>query len=390
MFRIFAKTRDLMKRMDTEKRQEVVIYGILWGIVFLLVPAVMLLQGRSNDPSFQLKELFRIWLGILPFFLLFLFHDLLAAPLWVEKGKVGVYVAVTAGLLLVFGGYVWAGRSPGPMPPDGPPFPEQTDRDRPPLDRGEEGSMPLPPDGGRHPRGSMPMTPEVMKFVMGLLVLGVNLGVKYYVKSLRSERMMAQMKAENLERQLETLRYQINPHFFMNTLNNIHALVDIDPEQAKTSIEEFSKMMRFILYEGDRPTIPLSKELEFLRHYVALMKMRYADSVRIDLSLPEEDSGAEVPPLVLASFVENAFKHGISYEKPSFVRLAVSLEDGKIAFKCVNSRQGEEQVRSHGVGLANVRGRLDLLYGDRYTLHIDQNAEVYDILLLLPTEAARA
>ena len=378
-----------MKRMDTEKRQEVVIYGILWGIVFLLVPAVMLLQGRSNDPSFQLKELFRIWLGILPFFLLFLFHDLLAAPLWVEKGKVGVYVAVTAGLLLVFGGYVWAGRSPGPMPPDGPPFPEQTDRDRPPLDRGEEGSMPLPPDGGRHPRGSMPMTPEVMKFVMGLLVLGVNLGVKYYVKSLRSERMMAQMKAENLERQLETLRYQINPHFFMNTLNNIHALVDIDPEQAKTSIEEFSKMMRFILYEGDRPTIPLSKELEFLRHYVALMKMRYADSVRIDLSLPEEDSGAEVPPLVLASFVENAFKHGISYEKPSFVRLAVSLEGGKIAFKCVNSRQGEEQVRSHGVGLANVRGRLDLLYGDRYTLHIDQNAEVYDILLLLPTEAAR-
>lgn len=381
---------DQMKRMDAEKKQEVVIYGILWGIVFLLVPGVMLLQGHSGDQGFRLKEVFRIWLGILPFFLLFLFHDLLAAPLWVEKGKVGVYVAVTAGLLLVFGGYVWAGRSPGPMPPDGPPFPEQTDRDRPPLDRGEEGSMPLPPDGGRHPRGSMPMTPEVMKFVMGLLVLGVNLGVKYYVKSLRSERMMAQMKAENLERQLETLRYQINPHFFMNTLNNIHALVDIDPEQAKTSIEEFSKMMRFILYEGDRPTIPLSKELEFLRHYVALMKMRYADSVRIDLSLPEEDSGAEVPPLVLASFVENAFKHGISYEKPSFVRVSVSLEDGKIAFKCVNSRQGEEQVRSHGVGLANVRGRLDLLYGDRYTLHIDQNAEVYDILLLLPTEAARA
>ena len=377
--------------MDAEKKQEVVIYGILWGIVFLLVPIVMFLQGRSNDPSFQLKELFRIWLGILPFFLLFLFHDLLAAPLWVEKGKVGVYVAVTAGLLLVFGGGVWADRrTPGPGPLGVPPSWERMERDRPPLDRGEEGSMPLPPDGGRHPRGSMPMTPEVMKFVMGLLVLGVNLGVKYYVKSLRSERMMAQMKAENLERQLETLRYQINPHFFMNTLNNIHALVDIDPEQAKTSIEEFSKMMRFILYEGDRPTIPLSKELEFLRHYVALMKMRYADTVRIDLSLPEEDSGAEVPPLVLASFVENAFKHGMSYEKPSFVRLAVSLEGGKIAFKCVNSRQGEEQVRSHGVGLANVRGRLDLLYGDRYTLHIDQNAEVYDILLLLPTEAARA
>ena len=375
-----------MKRMDTEKKQEVVIYGILWGIVFLLVPAVMLLQGRSDDSVFQLREVFRIWLGILPFFLLFLVHDLLVAPLWVEKGKTGTYAAVTAVLLFVFGGYIWASRrTPGPGPMDVPPLSEHMDRQRPPMEHGDEGMMPPPPDGGRHPQGgSMPMTPEVMKFMMGLLLLGANLGVKYYVKSFRNERMMAQMKAENLERQLETLRYQINPHFFMNTLNNIHALVDIDPEQAKTSIEEFSKLMRFILYEGDRQTIPLSRELEFLRHYEALMRMRYADSVRIEFSLPESGEGAEVPPLVLGSFVENAFKHGISYEKPSFVQVSISLEDGRIAFRCVNSRQGEEQVRNHGVGLANVRGRLDILYGDRYTLHIDQKADVYDILLLLP------
>lgn len=376
--------------MDTEKKQEVVIYGILWGIVFLLAPAVIVLQGLSNDPNFQMKEIFRIWRGILPFFLLFLAHDLLVAPLWVEKGKAGAYAAVATVLLLVFGSYLWTTRrGPGPVPPDSPTFMDRQERDRSPMVREDDGKLP-PPDGGRHPRGSMPMTPEVMKFMMGLLLLGANLGVKYYVKSLRNERMVAQMKAENLERQLETLRYQINPHFFMNTLNNIHALVDIDPEQAKASIEEFSKLMRFLLYEGDRPTIPLTTELEFLRHYISLMKIRYADSVRIDLSLPEAAPGAEVPPLVFASFVENAFKHGISYERPSFIRVAVTLEDGKIAFKCVNSRQGEEQVRSHGVGLANVRGRLDLLYGDRYTLHIDQNAEVYDILLLLPTEAARA
>ena len=364
-----------MIRMDSEKKQEVVIYGILWAVVFLLVPAAMLLHGHSAGHSFRLADGLRIWLDILPFFLLFLLHNLLAAPLWVEKGKVGAYITVTAVLLFLFGGYVWTSRrEPEPRHREGPPPVERKEGQRPPMG----------------PGGDLPMTPEVMKFLLGLLMLGVNLGVKYYLKSLRTERRMQELKAENLERQMEALRYQINPHFFMNTLNNIPALVDIDPEQAKTSIEEFSKLMRFILYEGDRPTIPLSKELEFLRHYVSLMKMRYADSVRIDLSLPEADSGAEVPPLVLASFVENAFKHGISYEKPSFVRVSVSLEDGKIAFKCVNSRQGEEQVRSHGVGLSNVRGRLDLLYGDGYTLYIDQNAEVYDILLLLPMEAARA
>lgn len=377
MFRIFAKNNDLMRRIDTEKKQELVIYGILWGFVFLLVPAVIILQGLSNEPSFQLKELFRIWLRILPFFLLFLVHGLLVAPLLLEKKKVGLYVAVLVVLLFLFGGYVWTSRL---VPPERPLS----------IERPDEGRMSPPPGGERRPSGRMPLTPELMRFMMGLLMLGVNLGVKFFLKALRSERLVQQMKAENLEHQLETLRYQINPHFFMNTLNNIHALVDIDPEQAKSSIEEFSKLMRFLLYEGDRPTIPLTTELEFLRHYIALMKIRYADSVHIDLSLPEETPGAEVPPLVFASFVENAFKHGISYERPSFIRVAVTLEDGKIAFKCVNSRQGEEQVRSHGVGLANVRGRLDLLYGDRYTLHIDQGSEWYDILLLLPMEAARA
>ena len=353
--------------MDQEKKQELLIYGVLWGIVFLLVPAVTLLMGFNQGVAVRFADVCRLWLGILPFFLLFLLHDLLAAPLWVEKGKVWAYV-------------VWAGRR-GPMRPGEPQFremppPEWTGGERPP--RAE-----VPPLRD----GRMPMTPEVMKFLLGVLLLGVNLGVRYYLKALWSERKMQALKAENLDRQLETLRYQINPHFFMNTLNNIHALVDIDPEKAKESIEEFSKLMRHVLYEGDKPTIPLPDELDFLRHYTALMRMRYADTVRIDLTLPERADGAEIPPLVLASFVENAFKHGISYEKPSFVRVSVSVEAGRIVFRCVNSRQGAEQVRSHGIGLSNVRGRLDLLYGDRYTLHIDQNEEVYDVLLLLPAVA---
>ena len=358
MFRIFVIA---MKQVDTEKKQEIVFYGILWGIVFLLVPVIMLFHGLSGGTAFHFPDVLRIWLGILPFFLLFLVHDSLAAPLWVEKGKVGAYAAATLALLLLFGTYVWMTRR---IPP------EVFGENRPPRD------------------GGMPMAPETMKFLLGLLLLGVNLGVKYYLKSLRTERKMQALKAENLERQLETLRYQINPHFFMNTLNNIHALVDIDPEQAKVSIEEFSKLMRHILYEGDHPTIPLSKELEFLRNYVSLMKMRHTDAVSIEWDLPDDVSGAEIPPLVLASFVENAFKHGVSYEKPSFIRIAVSLEDGKIAFLCANSCPKRDGPRERGVGLANVRGRLDLLYGDRYTLRVDPGDEIYEVFLLLPAEAA--
>ncbi len=342
-----------MRRFFAEKMQEVVIYGILWLVVLALVPTAMYFQGHSTGLEFSVGDVLHVWLGILPFFVLFLLHDLLAAPLWVEKGRPWAYLGVFLGLMVLFGAYVWMSR----RVPGGP-----------------------PPPGGK----GLPMTPEVMKVIMGLLMLGVNLGVKYYLKSARGERRMQELQAENLSRQLETLRYQINPHFFMNTLNNIHALVDIDPEQAKASIEEFSKMMRHVLYESDHPTIPLAKEMDFLRHYVSLMKLRYADTVRVDLSLPENDDGAEIPPLVLASFVENAFKHGISYEKPSFVRVAVSVEGGKIVFRCANSRQDAAETEQHGVGLANVRGRLDLLYGDRYTLSIDTSGDVYDIVLLLP------
>ena len=339
--------------MFAEKKQEVVIYGILWLCILVLVPVTMFFQGHSTGLEFQFGDVLRIWLGIIPFFVLFILHDLLVAPLLVEKGMTLVYLGMLLVLMTLFGTYVWMFR----RVPGGP-----------------------PPPGGK----GLPLTPEVMKVVMGLLMLGVNLGAKYYLKSVRSERRMQELKAENLRNQLESLRYQINPHFFMNTLNNIHALVDIDPEKAKESIEEFSKMMRFVLYEGNRTTIPLAKEVDFLRHYVALMRMRYAETVRIELTLPEGDVSGEVPPLVFASFVENAFMHGVSYEYVSFVQMSVALQDGKIVFRSANSLHGDGQAEGMGIGLQNVRRRLDLLYGNRYTLNIDKNDATYDVVLALP------
>lgn len=369
-----------MKKLEQERKQELIIYGILWSAIFLIVPVAMLFRSISEAFPFRFKMVLGYWMGILPYFILFVLHSLLAAPLLVEKRKNGAYVCVFAVLAVLFGLYIWISRKePGPMDRQGPPPMEMRED---PAMRRPEGLQPRPDGPPKDNR--LPLAPEAMKFMLGLLLMGVNLGVKFYLKSARGERKMQELRAENLERQLETLRYQINPHFFMNTLNNIHALVDIDSEKAKTSIEELSKLMRFILYEGDRQTIPLSEELEFLRHYIALMKIRYADSVNIDMSFPEETPGAEIPPMVLASFVENAFKHGISYENPSFVRVAVTLSEGQIAFRCVNSRLSEEQARDHGVGLSNVMGRLDLLYGKSYTLQIDQDNEVYDVSLLLP------
>lgn len=196
---------------------------------------------------------------------------------------------------------------------------------------------------------------------------------------------MKELEAENIRQQLESLRYQINPHFLMNTLNNIHALVDLDPEKAKESIEVFSKMMRVLLYEGNAPTIPLAKELDFIEHFISLMRLRYPeDAVRIEASFPEACPDAAVPPLAMASFVENAFKHGISYEAPSFVRLSLEMTQRRILFSCANSLHPARQKEQHGLGMENIRKRLDLLYDSDYALHIDEQPDIYRVLLDIP------
>ena len=224
--------------------------------------------------------------------------------------------------------------------------------------------------------------------VLGVMLFAANLGIKYQFQASRNALRVKELERENLQQRLDTLRYQINPHFFMNTLNNIHALVDIDPDKAKDCIVELSKMMRHILYDSGAPTIPLSQEIDFLQHYVSLMRLRYPEGVSISLDLPENDNGAQAPPLVFASFVENAFKHGVSYASASFVRISLDVDGDEILFRCANSRQAAQPPsETSGLGQENVRHRLDLLYGDRYTLHIDQSDGAYEVLLILPARA---
>jgi LytS/YehU family sensor histidine kinase len=290
---------------------------------------------------------------LIPFLLLVLIHHFLLAPL--IRKKLSLYIGLTLTLLVLFGIWVVSFGNP----PQGPP----------------------PPDM----RG--PIKPEWMQVAMGILLVGVDLGVYFYIDSRRKERRMKELEAENAKQRLESLRYQINPHFLMNTLNNIHALVDIDPEKAKESIEEFSKMMRILLYEGDAPTIPLESELVFIEHFISLMRLRYPeDALRIETVFPEDRGWVVVPPLVMASFVENAFKHGVSYSEESFIRVEVELRDGQTVFHCTNSSHPAEGDNRHGIGLENLKKRLALLYGNAYSLSIDEDGGRYDVLLSVPSQ----
>ena len=215
-------------------------------------------------------------------------------------------------------------------------------------------------------------------------MLGMNLGIKYYFKNRDDKKKLIRLEKENLEQQLEYLKYQINPHFFMNTLNNIHALVDIDAEKAKSTILELSKMMRFVLYEGDKKGVPLTREFDFIRNYVTLMRLRYTDKVKITVDLPTQAPDRQIPPLMLITFIENAFKHGISYQHESFIDVKVGIEGTKLRFTCRNSKADKPNQEKGGVGLTNVKQRLNLLYDNNFTLNIQDEPDIYNVELLIP------
>ncbi|MCR5325998.1 MAG: histidine kinase [Bacteroidales bacterium] len=364
-----------MKMLRREEERENRIYIIIWITVFFLLALRVVMECIvRKEGGVDFGAILGSWLRAVPYLLLFAFHNYLIAPLLIYKKQVWGYIALTVLLFGAFVAYVFLLRDnpgPGMAPPEPAPW--------------EDGFMPHMPDG----RAWRPLSPEMLNCLLGLMLVAANLGAKFYFHGEYEKMELARLEKENLSHQLESLRYQINPHFFMNTLNNIHALVDIDPEKAKESIVELSKLMRHVLYDSNRATIPLGQDLEFLDNYVALMRMRFGDNLQIEYSRPPEDNGAEVPPLAFASFVENAFKHGLSYEKESFVRISVAVESGKVLFNCVNSQSGRPRASEKGVGLENSRHRFELLYGDAFVLHMENKPDTYSVLLVIPAKPTR-
>ena len=386
-----------------QSKQENLIYLAVWGLLFA-APLLSFYVRTMSDTNlvFDWAEVFVVWRKFAVYLLLFLVHNFFLAPLLVHQRKRMVYFAMVGALLVAFTAYQCSHRPDGNRFHQVPP-PHQMERPEAPDHRMERPDAPEPWDRMDAPEppqahygpmrqhefrhdGPPPIVGErdIMAVLVLILMLGANLGIKSYFRSRDDRKRLAELERQNLEQQLEYLRYQISPHFFMNTLNNIHALVDIDPEKAKDTILELSKMMRFVLYEGNKQGVPLSRELEFIRHYIALMQLRYTDKVRIDVSLPVDVPDRQIPPLMLITFIENAFKHGVSYQHASFVEVKVSVEGDELHFECRNSKAGVPNEEKGGVGLANVRKRLNLLYGKDYTLSIHDVADVYSVELNIP------
>ena len=352
-----------MKFKNKQAIGENLLYVLVW-LAIILVP--VLNSKMMSELHVSLENVLTTWRKIAPYLTIFLVHNTIIAKRYLLKHKYLHYFL--ADLILVTAVFVVVDLY------------EQHYVGEAFIDDMVEHAV-------RH-KASFTDLEIYWNVILGLFMTGANSGIKLMYQSIRDEQTMKELKQQNMEAQMDYLKYQINPHFFMNTLNNIHALIDIDTDSAKNAVIELSRMMRYVLYDSERETISLVQDIQFLKNYIELMRIRYTGAVDIRIEQPERiPHGLSIPPLLLIVFVENAFKHGVSSGKPSFIHIRIDCPQGtQVSATVTNSRiQPAERRQTEGIGLANVRKRLELIYGERnYSLRIDKQPDTYTVQLEIP------
>jgi len=217
-------------------------------------------------------------------------------------------------------------------------------------------------------------------------VVGLTMAIKLFKFWYQNQRITQVLSKEKLEAELKFLKTQMQPHFLFNTLNNLYALTLKKAENAPEVVLKLSAMMHYMLYECNGNWVPLDKEIEYLQNYIALEKMRYGERLDVSLHVSLEVRGRYIAPMLLLPFVENSFKHGISDSiDQGWVSIALAEKEGGIVIKVENSKADApvSYGKGKGIGLRNVRRRLDLIYKDQYDLRIYDDEDTYLVVLIL-------
>ena len=203
---------------------------------------------------------------------------------------------------------------------------------------------------------------------------------------IKSEVEKKEVAHQQLKSDLQHLHYQLQPHFFFNSLNNIYALVDISPEKAKSTIHSLSKLMRYLLYDTRTEEVPLKMELDFMGKYIELSKLRLTDKAKVTYNFPKVDETIVVPPLLFISLIENAFKHGVSAQEESCIAFDMAIDQGKIVIKGWNTDFPKKQSdrSGSGIGLRNLKERLELLYPNQHGFLQDASSGYFHVRVEIP------
>jgi len=206
------------------------------------------------------------------------------------------------------------------------------------------------------------------------LAISLMLFKHFYLKNLRIQ----QLQKENVAAQLQILKAQVHPHFLFNTLNNIYSQTQLESPKGSKMIMGLSDILRYILYEGQKPLVPLKQELLMIKEYINLEKIRYGNKLDVHVMIPDKTDDIYIAPLLILPFVENCFKHGTSNMlQDPWINLTVELHDTTLVMKLMNGKAPLKQNDDPktGIGIGNVRQRLKLLYSGKYDLQIREDEE---------------
>ncbi len=219
-------------------------------------------------------------------------------------------------------------------------------------------------------------------FVGGFFIISSCI-IKFTIDWFSSERIQRNLESERREMELQFLKSQLNPHFLFNSLNNIYSLAYQKSDKTADAIMKLSEIMRYMIYESNTPTVSLSKEVDYLTNYIELQKIRFKDGAFIELTLNGEIDDQKIVPLMLISFVENAFKHGVVNDPSEPVKINIIANQKILHFSVINKKSHLNKDAQGGVGLTNVERRLQLVYPDRYKLNVVNSATHYTCELMI-------
>lgn len=291
------------------------------------------------------------------------------APKLLFKNKYFVFAVLSVGSLVVFA-FVSTQfiTMPNHLPVNGLPFQP-------------------PPHSGAFEKRGMP-SPFFINFLILTVTYVSAIFLETFVFAQKKEEALILSKSETMETELKFLKSQINPHFLFNSLNNIYALSAIDSQRTQESILYLSDMLRYVLYECEKPKVAIENEITYIEDFIKLFKLKSSKSYPIKTKFSVENPHLQITPMLLIPFVENAFKHSNIYNTlESFISIEIVATNDSIVFVIENSVNKEPVSKDAvgGIGIRNVKKRLSLLYPDHHELEITENSTTFRVELKLDT-----
>jgi hypothetical protein len=358
---------------------------LLGWLLFIILPLTVM--SREPDPAilFLILGSGWFWLFFLIYFLVFYSNILLLIPLLFLKQKYVWYATIfLTGFLLIF--YLQ------PFErlifqkfhePEGQMMDMNHDKTfhrPPPPDRSFEREMKRPSEGHRNESPAI----DFVSLILFVVIWVVGLATKISEQWRLSEKRVILSEADKAHAELSFFKAQINPHFLFNTLNNIYALAINNSEHTAVSVLRLSQMMRYITEEATEDFVPLRDEVDCLKNYIDLQRLRLNDKTKVEFETVGGLDNFKIAPLILMTFVENAFKYGVSSHYDNLISIRVHVEGNRLSFCCKNSifKDNDESERK-GIGIANTKKRLEFIYPKTYELRIENDGKIFEVNLLL-------